>query len=106
MDYFDTMTHYGINANAISEGTFAIRGYGPKSGITDVGFRRQAFPWASLDLETSIWWYACNRCQRRNECLQMHMVIFNISLWCKEKGMLTLRRPYEKDPEKNAISAE
>ena len=36
MDYFDTMTHYGINANAISEGTFAIRGYGPKSGITDV----------------------------------------------------------------------
>ncbi len=29
------MTRYAIKVRAISEGTFAIRGYGPKSGITD-----------------------------------------------------------------------
>jgi len=35
MDCFDAMTGYGINVNAIAEETLAIRGYGPKSGITD-----------------------------------------------------------------------
>ena len=31
------MTCYGNDVSAISEGTFAIWGYGPKSGITDEG---------------------------------------------------------------------
>jgi len=35
MYYFDVMTCYG-HVSAIHEGTLAIRGYGPKSGITDV----------------------------------------------------------------------
>ena len=33
------MTCYAIKVHAISEETFAIRGYGPKSGITDVHHR-------------------------------------------------------------------
>jgi len=35
MYYFDVMTCYGTHVSAIHEGTLAIRGYGPKSGITD-----------------------------------------------------------------------
>ena len=30
------MTCYAIKVRAMSKGTFAIQGYGPKSGITDV----------------------------------------------------------------------
>ena len=39
MDCFDTMTCYGIDMNCerYIQGTLAIQGYGPKSGITDVG---------------------------------------------------------------------
>ena len=32
------MTCYAVGVCAIPEGTFAIRGYAPKSGITDDGY--------------------------------------------------------------------
>ena len=35
MYYFHVMTRYGTHVSATREGTLAIWGYGPKSGITD-----------------------------------------------------------------------
>ena len=44
------MTRYAIKVRAISEGTFAIRGYGPKSGITDDGCLRSGLEWETSSM--------------------------------------------------------